>query len=457
MTWQGPPPPIDRGAHGAGILHLGIGAFHRAHQAVYTQAALAQHGGDWLIRGASIRSDGVRAQLAGQNCLYSNWTRSTERDDAEVIACLYSVLSTAHDGADAIVAAIADPATRIVSLTITEKGYCATRDGTLDTAHPDILADLNQQVPRSAIGYLVRGIAARRKRSGAPLTVLSCDNLTNNGALTRAVTRSLAMELAPDALTWIDDHVAFPSSMVDRIVPAVRDEDLATFADRFGYRDDALVMGEAWSQWVMEDRFPGGRPRWEAAGAQLVHDVTPFEVAKLRLLNASHSACAYLGLLAGHTFVHEAMADPAIRSFVVELMEREVTPTLNPLPGTDFSAYRASVLSRFDNAAVPYRTAQVAMDGSMKLPQRLLPVIAERLSAGSKIDLCAEVVGAWCACIERMEDLKDPLLPRLRKAVAEGGARALLDERSVFGALGLNTDFSAAVAAAYARHRRAAS
>ncbi len=453
MNWQGPPPPIDRRAHGPGILHLGIGAFHRAHQAVYTHEALARYGGDWLIRGASTRSDEVRTRLAAQDFLYTNWTRSTDRNEAQVIASLHSVLSTAHHGADAIIGAIADPATRIVSLTITEKGYCANQAGALDETHPDILADLTQPAPRSAIGYLVRGLSARKAGGGAPLTVLSCDNMADNGALTRAVTRDLAAALAPAALAWIDDNVTFPSTMVDRIVPAVTEADLAAFAAAFGYRDEALVIGEAWSQWVIEDDFAADRPAWESAGAQLVDDVTPYEVAKLRLLNASHSACAYLGLLAGHEYVHEAIADPAIHAFILELMAREVTPTLAPLPDTDLAAYRAAIIERFSNAAVPYRTAQVATDGSQKLPQRLLPVVAQRLAEGQPVDLCAEVIGAWCACIEHVQTLNDPMLERLRAAVSSGGAMGLLAVEPVFGELGQHAGFAAAVAAAYARHR----
>jgi fructuronate reductase len=453
VSWQGPPPPFDRGAHAPGIVHLGIGAFHRAHQAVYTHEALARHGGDWLIRGVSTRSDAVRTRLAAQDFLYTNWTRSTHRDEAQVIASLHSVLSTSQHGAAAIIRAIADPATRIVSLTITEKGYCANHAGTLDTEHPDVVADLNQPEPRTAIGYLVRGLAARKAGCGAPLTVLSCDNLAGNGALTGSVTRGLAAELAPDALPWIEDNVTFPATMVDRIVPAVTDADLAMFAARFGYRDAAPVIGEAWTQWVIEDDFAAGRPAWETAGAQLVEDVTPYEIAKLRLLNASHSACAYLGLLAGHTYVHEAIADPQIHAFVVALMAREVAPTLAALPDTDLASYRAAIIERFGNAEVPYRTAQVATDGSQKLPQRLLPVVAQRLAEGQPVALCAEVIGAWCACIERIGSLSDPMLERLRSAVAGGGAEGLLGVAPVFGELGQHAGFAAAVAKAYARHR----
>ena len=433
-------------------MHLGIGAFHRAHQAVYTHKAMAESGGDWMIRGVSLRSDATRAALAGQDFLYSNWTRGADADHADVIASICDVLSTSHHGADAIVAAIADPAIRIVTLTITEKGYCATSGRTLDFEHADIRTDLSTGAPASVIGFLVRGLAQRKETGGEPLTVLSCDNLSANGQLTRTVVRELAEATEPALVPWIEDRVTFPSTMVDRIVPATTAADADHFEARFGYRDDAMVLGEPWSQWVIEDAFAGERPHWEVAGAQFVPDVTPYETAKLRLLNASHSACAYLGVLAGHEFVHEAIADPEIRAFVVSLMDQEVTPTLPELPGLD--GYKAAILERFANAAVPYRTAQVAMDGSQKLPQRLLPVVAERLNAGHSVALAAEVIGAWCVVIEQNRELVDPMADVLRATMAEAGVDGVLKLSAIFGELGHHAAFAQAVTRSHAQRSR---
>ena len=284
-------------AHGVGIVHLGIGAFHRAHQAVYVDDLLAVHGGDWRIMGVSLRSPAVRDQLVPQDGRYTLVERRGAGDVLLQIGSVAGVL-VAGENPQAVIDLIAQPAVKIVSLTVTEKGYCHNpATATLDLAHPEIIHDLaNPAAPRSAIGYLAAGLAARRTSGAPPPTVLCCDNLPENGAVLRRVLTAFARLHDPDLATWIDAEVAFPSTMVDRIVPAVTDADIARLADRIGVTDLAMVKTEAFSQWVIEDWFAGARPRFEDVGVQIVRDVRPFELAKLRMLNGSHSTLAYLGL-----------------------------------------------------------------------------------------------------------------------------------------------------------------
>ena len=426
-----------------GIVHLGIGAFHRAHQALYVEEALAAAPGDWGIVGVSLRSPGVRDRLAPQDGLYTLVERGPEADRLRVIGCVREVLFAPADPA-AVVARIADPATRIVSLTVTEKGYCHDpATGRLDEDHPDIRHDLERpDRPRSAVGVLVRGLARRRAAAGPPLTVLCCDNLPHNGATVAGIVRAFAALADPTLVAWIDDHVAFPSTMVDRIVPATTEADVRAVGRALGVEDLAPVVGEPFRQWVIEDRFAGPRPAFEAAGAQFVADVTPYETMKLRLLNGSHSALAYLGYLGGYEYVAQAVADPAYRAFVRALMDEEVAPTLTLPPGVDLAGYTASLLERFANPRMAHRTWQIAMDGSQKLPQRLLGTVRDNLAAGRPIPRLALAVAAflrYAAGVDeqgRPIDVRDPLAARL-EALAVGDpaaqARAMLGVREIFG------------------------
>ena len=350
-----------------GIVHLGLGAFQRAHQAVYTEDALELDFGPFGICGVSLRSAAVRDRLAPQDGLYTVVTRSAEGEQLRVIGCLKEILVGPEDPA-AVVRRIADPEIAVVSLTVTEKGYCHDpATGTLDAGHPDIRHDLEQpERPQSAIGALVGGLDMRRRRGGSPPTVLCCDNLPHNGRTLRGVALAFAA-LRDDGLArWLEAEVAFPCTMVDRIVPATTDADLGAVATRLGLEDAAPVVTEPFSQWVVEDRFTGPRPGWERVGAELVADVGPYEEMKLRLLNGSHSALAYLGFLAGFEHVFEVMRAPEFVEFVRRMMALEVAPTVH-VP-TDLEAYQARLLERFANPAIRHRTAQIAMDGSQKLP-----------------------------------------------------------------------------------------
>jgi fructuronate reductase len=445
--------------HGVGIAHLGIGAFHRAHQAWYLDEVLARAGGDWRIAGISCRSATVRDQLQPQAGLYTVAERSAAGASYRVIGSLAEVLVAPEDVA-AAVAIMAAPVTRLITLTVTEKGYCRdSATGQLDAAHPDIIHDLAEpDAPRSAPGLLLAALRARWQQRIAAPTILCCDNLPENGRAVRRVVLELA-ERGDAALgAWIEAEVAFPSSMVDRIVPATTAADIAAAAAVLGAHDAALVATEPFSQWVVEDAFVGPRPALELAGAQLVRDVRPFELAKLRLLNGSHSTLAYLGSLAGHTFVHQAMADTDLGALIGQLMSVEVAPTLRDTPPAELASYQSALLARFANPALQHRLRQIAMDGSQKLPQRLLGTLTERLRRAEPVPALTLAVAAWMRYVTgRAEDgqsysIDDPLAARLAAAVNRAGPTAtalageLLAITEIFGAeLPAHTTFRAAL------------
>jgi fructuronate reductase len=439
-------PPYDPRPVQVGIVHLGIGAFHRAQQAVYTDDALAQHGGAWGICGVSLRSPDVRDRMAPQDGLFTSIEKSPAGIRRRVIGSVRQVLFLG-DERPAVHARLSDAATRIVSLTITEKGYCHDpATGKLNRQHPDIVHDLAQpDSPVSAVGLMVSALAVRRRTHGTPFTVLCCDNLPHNGALVRGLAIDFARASDPALAQWIGEQVRFPSTMVDRIVPATTDRDIADNDAALNMHDAAPVVHEPFKQWAIEDDFAAGRPRWEDAGAQLVSDVAPFEAMKLRLLNASHSAFAYLGFLAGYEFIYQVAAQPDFVAYMRRLM-REVTPTLQVPAGVDVAAYQDALVTRFANPALPHRTQQIAMDGSQKLPQRLLAAAQENLAAGRPVSLLALAVAGWMRYVsgtdERGREIKvaDPLAPEFARITVdargdpEALARGLLGLRAVFGA-----------------------
>ncbi len=434
-------PKFDRASLQSGTLHIGLGAFHRAHQALYTESALTDGDLRWGTIGASLRSARTRDALARQDYLYTVCERQTNTAELQVIGGFTDVLC-ATDPADygRLVAAIADPAIHVVTLTITEKGYCQTPGGTLDDTHPDVRHDLERPKRlRSAPGIIAAGLIARRQR-GVPLTILSCDNLTANGPVTRSVVTAMVEASNPAAAAWVEDHVTFPSTMVDRIVPRTMPEDIDRVHEEFGYKDAALVVCEPFRQWVIEDQFPGPRPAWEAAGAELVSDVAPYERAKLRIVNATHSMLAYLGLLLGYDFIFEAVVDPGISTFVRGVLRDEVLPSIDTPAGLDAAGYVEATLGRFANAAVPYRTAQVATDGSHKLPQRIYPTLHARWGQHLPTPGLELVICAWLQCLAgRAEDgsaftIEDSGAGTLRDLVA-----AYDDPASLIGAIGRET------------------
>lgn len=400
-------PRYDRSRVAPGIVHLGVGAFHRAHQATYVDDCLAAGETGWGIVGVSLRSADTRDALAPQDGLYTLAVRSSGSESLRVIGSIQSMLVAPEDPG-AVLAALTDPRTLIVTLTITEKAYLRAADGNLDTAHPDIVHDLaNPQRPKTAHGFLTESLARRRTAGVPPFTVLCCDNLPANGATLHRLLVEFATRRDADLGRHVADEVAFPSSMVDRIVPATTEADRARIAVELGLNDAWPVMTEPFCQWVVEDNFPAGRPAWEKFGVTMVGDVGPFEDMKLRLLNGSHSAIAYLGLLSGHATVDRAFADPAIRQFV-DALWAEAISTLPEDAGLDTSAYTAELTERFSNTALAHRTAQIANDGSQKLPQRIVASAVARLEAGALPEHLTLVIAAWiAACAARGKTLPE--------------------------------------------------
>ena len=415
-------PSYDPSQHGSGIVHLGVGAFHRAHQAVYTDTVLAVHGGDWRISGVSLRSPTVAEQLNPQGGLYTVASKDESGCRYRVIGAIERVIVAAQDPHEAI-EQMAAPETKIVSITITEKGYCRDPStGRLAVEHPGIVADLkNPRSPGTAIACIVEALRRRRERGLGSFTVMSCDNLPNNGAAVRQVVVEYSAMADDDLSQWIERNTSFPSSMVDRICPATTEADREAAAEVLGLVDRGLVVTEPFSQWVIEDQFCDGRPRWEDAGAEIVSNVAPFETAKLRLLNGSHSAIAYIGCLEGYEYVHEVIGDDSVATFVRHLMRDEIEPTLQVPDGFDVSQYIESVIERFQNSSLAYRTAQVAMDGSQKLPQRILASAMDRMDAGQSISAISLVIAAWIRFVSsedeqgKRRELDDPLADKLAR------------------------------------------
>ncbi|MFB9981989.1 mannitol dehydrogenase family protein [Mesorhizobium kowhaii] len=392
-------PSYDRSRVVPGIVHLGVGAFHRAHQAAYVDDCLAAGETGWGIVGVSLRSADTRDALSPQDGLYTLAIRSSGEEKLRIIGSIGALLVAPEDP-DAVLTVLTDPRTRIVTLTITEKAYLRSASGGLDTAHPDIVHDLaNPQTPKTAHGFLTEALARRKAAGTPPFTVLCCDNLPANGATLHRLLIEFATLRDSRLASHIADQVAFPSSMVDRIVPATTDADRARIAVELGVEDAWPVMTEPFCQWVIEDNFPQGRPAWEQFGVTMVDDVRPFEDMKLRLLNGSHSAIAYLGLLSGHATVDRAFADPAIRAFV-DALWAEAIPTLPKNAGLDTASYTAELAERFSNTALAHRTAQIANDGSQKLPQRIVASAIERLRSGASPAHLMLVVAAWIAACE---------------------------------------------------------
>jgi fructuronate reductase len=429
-----------------GIVHLGLGAFHRAHQAIYTDDILLSDP-RWGICGVSLKTPRAIEALAAQDGLYTVLFRTSDGVTARVIG---SVRETLFAGADraGLIARIAASRVAIVTATVTEKGYCHDpATGKLNVDHPDIAHDLlSPDAPESAIGILVAGLAARRAANAGPLTFVCCDNLPHNGRMVEGLVAEFAQRREPSLARWIADNVTFPSTMVDRIVPATTSADLAEAQRQLGVHDEAPVSCEPFEQWVIEDRFAGPRPRWEDAGAQLVSDVAPFELMKLRLLNGSHSTLAYLGFLLGHEFVWQASSDPLVATLVERQMAEEIVPTLAKPPGIDLAAYCDQLMTRFRNRALPHKTRQIAMDGSQKLPQRLLATVRDRFAAGAPLVLLPLAVAGWVRYASGSDehgariDVQDPLAETFRGIVQDANgdpgpiADGFLDLASVFGA-----------------------
>ncbi|MGP9804891.1 mannitol dehydrogenase family protein [Paracoccus sp. NSM] len=415
----------------AGIVHLGLGAFFRAHGAIYVAQAMQASGGDWGIIGVSLQSPGTRDRLAPQGWAYTALELGPKGETPQVVTILRDVL-VAPENPQAVLDAMAAPSVQIVSLTVTEKGYChEPSTGRLNADHPDIRHDRASGLPKSAPGFLVRALQARRAAGLKPFTVLCCDNLPENGRVVRGVVLDLARLIDPALAEWIAAEGAFPSTMVDRIVPATTPADLDRLEALTGLRDEAPVMHEPFRQWVIEDRFCAGRPDLGAVGAQMVADVTPFEHMKLRMLNGTHSSLAYLGYLAGHETIADTMADPVLAGYVTRLWRDEIIPALTPPEGVDLAGYAEALRDRYANPAIRHRTWQIAMDGSQKLPQRILGTIAEGRAAGRPVAGLTLAVAAWMRYASGRGldgapiDVRDPLAAHLAAAWDDDPGRAV--------------------------------
>ncbi|MFI7540416.1 mannitol dehydrogenase family protein [Actinoplanes sp. NPDC049599] len=446
-------PLVRPGDVPAGIVHLGLGAFFRAHQAVYTEEAIAAAGGDWGIVGVAPRSAQIIADLAAQDRLFSVTTMSGATAGTRVVGALAGVRHAAADPG-AVVALLADPAVRVVTLTVTEKGYRLDPSTGRLTVDGDLRADLTTaRAPVTIPGLLLRGLLARFRADGGPLAVLSCDNLPSNGRRVRSLVEQ-ARALVPGDTTafgeWLGASVTFPGSMVDRIVPASTPATLDLAAAALGARDLAAVHGEPYRQWVIEDRFPGGRPAWDVAGAVLTDDAGPWERLKLRTLNGVHSAIAYLGAVAGRETIAAALEIPGMRAAMTRFVAEDVAGSMQPPPGVSVIGYGASVLDRFADPAIAHRTLQVAMDGTQKLPQRVLHTIADRRAAGASPRWGALVVAAWMRYAQGVADdgralpLDDPLADRIHERLATAGATPACVVEAL---LGLDTVFPPELAA----------
>jgi fructuronate reductase len=464
-TLAGLPPAIQRPAYELsriqpGILHFGPGAFHRVHQAWYVDQLL-QRDTRWGITGVSLHSTDVRDALQPQDGLYA----LAVQDEAPSVAVIGSLreLIVATDDPAAVVGRLADARLAVVTLTVTEKGYCLATDGSLDVAHPDVVRDLaTPHAPASVLGYVVAGLRQRRMLGLSAPAIVSCDNVAENGHRLRGAVIALAQLQDPPLARWIEDEVRFPCTMVDSICPATTDALRTAVSAALGVHDAWPVQREAFVQWVMEDMTRPGDPDWASVGVTLTSDVAAFERAKLRILNGAHSTLAYLGLRTGCATVAQAMARPDLVAFVRRMLCDEVLPTLQPTPGLDVHAYVEQVLRRFRNPAIEHRLAQIAWDGSQKLRFRILGTVRDALAAGRPVDQLCVPLAAWGWFAQwksqQRSAIVDPLATRLAQLGCDWGSDAqadverLLQLRDTFGDdLPADPRFRAALERAYRR------
>ena len=443
-----PPPYRDRLT--TGIVHFGPGAFHRAHQADYVDRLLHDDP-RWGIAAVSLRSPGTVEAMTAQDGLYT--LAVLDAQPAFRTLGAHNLFLGPGESA-AVRRLLSDPAVRIVSTTVTEKGYCLAGDGSLDFGHPDIVSDLvGSGAPRSVVGWLALGLRDRREAGLEPFASLCCDNMVSNGRKLRAAVLAFAERLDPELARWIGGEARFPDTMVDSITPASDDRLRRLVREETGFEDSIPVSREAYSAWVIEDVLPEGSPHLAAAGAVMAGDVGAWERAKLRILNGAHSTLAYLGLLIGHETVADAMADAELAAFVERLIAEDIAPSLEPSP-LDLGAYAREILARFRNPAIRHRLAQIAWDGSQKLPYRLLDTAADALAAGRPVGRLAVPVAAWMLFIQRQAragaEIVDPLAPLLAaEAMGSDAPERLLALRQVFPeALARDSRFAGAVAAA---------
>lgn len=436
-------PRYDRRQVGQGIVHIGIGGFHRAHQTVYTEDLFNQ-GQDlqWGFCGLGLLPHDARIRdvMLEQDCLYTLLERSIEGDSPRVVGSIVNFMFAPGNG-EAVIEKMAALETKIVSMTITEGGYYLSSSGEFDASHADIRHDLEHpHEPACSFGFLLEALDRRRQRGQGPFTVMSCDNIQSNGSVARKMLLAFAELRDPRLANWMSENCAFPNSMVDRITPATTDEHRALVRDKFGIEDGWPVMTEVFKQWVIEDHFLQGRPAWEKTGAQMTTDVLPYEKMKLRLLNASHQALCYIAMLFGKEFAHESMDDADIRKLVELMMDREVTTVLPDVPGVDLAEYKKTLIERFGNPAIRDQLSRIGIYGSTGIPKFVLPSIEDQLRLGGPIELLSFTVACWFRYLNGKDEngheitMKDPMAPRLRELALVGGKdpTPLLAVREVF-------------------------
>jgi mannitol 2-dehydrogenase len=439
-------PTYNRAHVSTGIVHFGVGGFHRAHEAMYVDTLMESGKAlEWGITGVGLLPGDRRMHeaLHAQDCLYTLVVKDADGTmHPRVIGSIVDYLF-GPDDPEAVLLAMTDPGTRIVSLTITEGGYLVNQTtGEFDADDPSIQADLQPDaVPSTAFGFITEALRRRRAAGVEPFTVMSCDNIQGNGEVAHKMIGAFARLKDADLAGWIEEQVAFPNTMVDRITPVTTDHDRAVLVERFGVEDAWPVVCEPFTQWVLEDRFPAGRPPFEEAGAQLVPDVEPYELMKLRLLNASHQALCYLGYLSGYRYAHEVCSDPLFTGFLLGYMDDEATPTLAPVPGVDLTAYKHQLIERFANPEIRDTLARLCAESSDRIPKWLLPVVRAQLAAGGTIRRSALVVAAWARYAEGVDEAGEPIVivdrrrDMLMKRAQSGDPLEFLRDPDLFGDL----------------------
>jgi len=449
-------PQYDRENTEIGIVHLGPGAFHRAHQAVYTENAMNLVGGNWGICGVSLRSATARDVLAKQDNLYT-LAILDKKITYQVIGAIKEVL-VASEQSQQVMQRLSAAATKLVTLTITEKGYCLGADGRLDLQHPDIAHDLtNRSQPISAIGYIVQALGQRQINGVAAFNVLSCDNVSGNGDKLRRAVIDYAAQLDADLAAWIEVNVAFPNAMVDSITPKTEDYTVDNVSNAIGARDEWPIQREQFTQWVIEDNWNGERPAWDKVGVVFTSDVDGFEKAKLRLLNCLHSTLAYAGSLAGFETVFDVTSDEAFYQFICQLANEEVIGSFVPPKELDVESYSKEIIERFLNPEIRHLLAQIAWDGSQKVQMRILPIIEDNLALGRSTKLLSLSLACWfefiCRALKDNREIIDPLadqfasMPALLSDNCSEVVTAFLSIESIFGqTLAKNTELTTQLA-----------
>jgi mannitol 2-dehydrogenase len=456
-TLEIPTPTYDRSALRTGIVHFGVGGFHRAHQAMYLDALMnSGQALDWAICGVGVLpfDRKMHEVMQAQDCLYTLVIKHPDgKLEPRVIGSIADYLF-APDDPEAVVARMADPGIRIVSLTVTEGGYSVHPvTGEFDDRDDNIQHDLKEPsaAPRTTFGFITAALRRRRDAGTPAFTVMSCDNIQGNGDVSHKMITAFARLQDAELADWIEREVPFPNSMVDRITPVTSDDDRALLTERFGVEDGWPVVCEPFTQWVLEDHFTDGRPAFDTAGVQLVPDVMPYELMKLRLLNASHQALCYLGYLAGYRYAHEVCQDELFADFLLAYMNREATPTLLPVPGMDLEAYKPHLIQRFANPEVRDTLARLCAESSDRIPKWLLPVIRHNLEHGGEIDRATLVVAAWARYAEGVDEQNEPItvVDRLAERLTAAAQRqheeplAFISDRDLFGDLADDERFAA--------------